>query len=265
MKVDGAHASSSTTSALMIGSANARSSASLAPVLAPASLASVLGDTTSQSPFVALDTAAQSAQDTMQYEVGGANVTIGGIAAPVFAVTPWRISFYVPAGVPEGEAEVIVTSEDGYVSRGTVMVAAVAPAIFTRSGAGTGEAVVINAMDLTPGSFNVTTPSNFGPDKRTRLIIFATGVGGASGAGLSIDSVPGGRVENFAQEVTVEARARDGRTARLAVEFAGAHGSFVGLNQIHVVLEDYMRGVGSVELTITVRGQRSNTATVEIL
>ena len=251
-------------SAAVIGIAETRSSATFAPIVAQAGLATVLAGDVARSPIVGSNVTLASASDssTGQYEVAGASVTVGGIAAPVVALSPSQITFFIPPSVPQGEAEVIITSQDGYVSRGTVTVAAIAPGIFTTSNTGTGEAVAVNTFISMRGAFSTTTANNPTSDKRTRVTLLTSGVGGIETAGMNTGTQT--RMQNFAHGVACEARTRDGRVRQLAVEFSGANGRFIGVEQIQIVLEDDLRGAGTVELTIITRGQRSNIATIEV-
>jgi uncharacterized protein (TIGR03437 family) len=152
---------------------------------------------------------------------------VGGRAAEVLSVSPARISFRVPAGLPSGEAEVIVTLQAGYVSRGTVTVAAIAPGIFTRTGTGSGEAVAFNSNAFMAGPFDVSTSITASQDKRTRLLLFTTGItSGVNNYDISNDlSLSGSAMANLAESVGVEARTSDGRIFNLTVEYAGAQGT----------------------------------------
>lgn len=253
--------------ALIIGPAEALSSASFAPVLAPASLGTILGDP-NQSPLSAQTAyATLSAAGELPYELNGVSVAIGGRAARLISVSPSRINFTVPADVQVGETEVIVTSQAGYVSRGTTTIAPVVPGIFTVNGYGMGDAMVLNAVTLRSGEFNVTTSENFGSDKRTRLMIFASGL---SNGGLNTNignDVPlgAGLLRNIAESVVVEVRTLDNRVFQLPVEFVGPAGGSSGLDQINVRLISELRGAGDVELTLIIAGHRSNMAMLKIV
>jgi len=250
----------------VIGPAEALSSASFAPVLAPASLGTILGDP-NQSPLsLATTYAALSATGELPYELSGVSVAVGGRAAPLIAVSPSRILFCVPFNAPVGPTEVIVTSQDGYVSRGTTTIAFLAPGIFTLNGNGIGDATVLNEATLTGGSFDITTPVNLGSDKRTRLLIMSSGIStGATNTITANDVRLGSRVlANFAESVTVEARTSGGMVYQLPVEFAGVSGQSYGVDQVTVRLIPDLKGSGAVELTIVVAGHRSNAATIRI-
>jgi uncharacterized protein (TIGR03437 family) len=257
-----AHAPSAST----IGAVVALSSASFAPVLASGSMGTLFGSP-DQSPFALTNAAASQLTDTaLPYELAGASVTIGGRAAALLYVSPARVSFCVPAGLPNGEAELLVTSRDGYVSRGTIIIAPLAPGLFTAGDSGTGVGLVLNAATNQPGPFAVLTPETLGSDKRTRLLIFATGLSvGAANVDPSNDvQLDGSVLPNVAESVTVEARLSDGRRFLLPVEYAGARRPFFGLDQINVVLRSELAGAGSVELTVIADNQRSNSVTVSI-
>ena len=138
--------------------------------------------------------------------------------------------------------------------------------IITISGDGTGPAVALNAARETGPSFDVETITNFGSDKRTRVHIFANGV-----SVLAVNSNPtndflvqGIWLPNLAESVRVEAELRDGRKFNLPVEVAGSAWSLPGLDQVDIILVPELRGVGVVELTLVVAGQRSNIGTIYV-
>jgi uncharacterized protein (TIGR03437 family) len=259
------HASSSDP--VIIGQAVTLSGASFAPTLAPLSLGVITGDAT-LSPLATTTTAfTQLAPGAPPFELAGASVTIAGRAAPLLYVSPSRISFCVPSDLSAGDYELIVTSQQGYVSRGAVTIAPLAPGLFTADGSGTGAAAVMNAAGVgTTDGFNVLTPQQLGADKRTRLMLFATGLG--SDAALDTDASNdvrldgGAMLANFAESVSVEARTSDGRVFLLPVEFAGAQPSMAGVDQINVVLTSQLGGAGQVALTLVAGGQRSNSVNI---
>jgi len=251
----------------VIGPAEALSTASFAPVLAPASLGTILGDP-NQSPLSTQTTyAALSTAGELPYELSGVSVAIGGRAVGLISVSPSRIYFSIPADATVGDTEVIVTSQEGYVSRGMTTIAALAPGIFTLNGNGMGDAVVVNAVTLMSGEFKVTTAENFGADKQTRLMIFSSGLSaGFLNTNTANDIIFGASIlPNIAESVVVEARTIDNRIFHLPVEFAGPSGRSYGLDQINVRLITELRGAGIVELTIIIGGHRSNMATIKIV
>jgi len=141
------------------------------------------------------------------------------------------------------------------------------PGILTLIGNGIGEAVALNAATLKTGEFNVTTTENFGSDKQTRLMIFASGLSsGVLNTNTSNDVNFGVNIfPSIAESVVVEARTVDNRIFQLPVEFAGPSGRSFGLDQINLRLIEGLRGAGSVELTLIIAGQRSNMAMIKIM
>ncbi|MDQ1589970.1 MAG: hypothetical protein QOG71_597 [Pyrinomonadaceae bacterium] len=264
-----AHAPSAATDLAFIGAANTFSSASMSPVLAPQSLGTITGDA-AQSPLARTSVAAdRSGNNPLPFELAGASVSVGGRAAPLIYVSPARISFLVPQGLPQGELEVLVTSQDGYVSRGTIVVNAVAPALFTADASGAGNALSMNGSEPGANSYDVQSPHALSTDKRTRVSLFATGMSAGAANIYPANDVradDGRIIINVAEALTVEARTRDGRLYHLPVEYAGAmlDGRLPGLEQVNVLLHPELRGAGLVDLTIVVGGQRSNTATINI-
>jgi uncharacterized protein (TIGR03437 family) len=194
------------------------------------------------------------------------SVSIGGQSVPVFFVSPGRVAFFVPANLPLGQAEVIVVTQDGYLSKGMISIMANVTRIMTVADDETGPALAVNEAKQMMQPMSVTTPQNLSADKRTRLSFFATGVSGsAANTDTSNDvSVGGTVIHNLSESVVVEAHTQDNRVYRLPVEFAGARGVMPGLDQINVVLVPQLQNAGTVDLTIIVNGRRSNAPTIVV-
>jgi uncharacterized protein (TIGR03437 family) len=254
-----------TRTSIVVGEAKTGYGLSAVSSVAPASLGSIAGSGTpmiSQTVFASL-----LSDGTLPYEVGGLSVTVAGVAVPVLYASPSGVKFFMPADIPLGATEVIVSSQDGYVCQGTVVVERSGSRIMTTSDNDNGVAVVSNSHKLTTSLFDVLTPENFGSDKRTRLNIFATGIsaGALNTDGSNDVNLGGGKIRaNFAEGILVEARLGNGQTYRLPVEFAGVQGLLPGLDQITVVLTPELKGAGVVQLTLVVGNQRSNAPTVTI-
>ena len=112
----------------------------------------------------------------------------------------------------------------------------------------------------------MTSPGNFGSDKRTRLTFFATGISGSVvNSDSSNDITVNGQVrQNLAEAIGVEARLPDGTVYTLPVEFAGAQGGVPGLDQVTVILRPELKGAGIVQMTLIVGGRRSSNPIVVI-
>ena len=195
------------------------SAASYQPVVAPGSLASLFGtDLAPDRMSATLDS-----QGRLPVELAGTSVEINDQPAELLFVSPSQINLRIPIGIEPGRAQVVVRAGFRAASEeATFSVASRAPAIFTLDGTQNGQGAVLNAVTYKLGPFVVETPENAGEDKRTRLAIFATGIGNAAPA---ID------------DIGVLLRTAGGETYDLQVEYAGSQGTFGGLDQINVVFQ----------------------------
>ena len=164
--------------------------------------------------------------------VAGTTVTVNGLPARIFFVSPTEVHFHVPVATVLGTAEVVVTNSDGFQSRGNVTVLNAAPGVFTTSGDGVGDGMILDADTLRPGPFDPSSGN-------LRLIIFSTGV--RNGTSVS---------------VTAASRA-------LTVESIIRSSDMPGLDEIHVLVPADLRGVGRVDLVVRADGRDSNPVTVE--
>lgn len=253
-----------TRTTVVIGQANTGYALTSVSPVAPASIASISGTT---QPMTSQTAAATLRSDgTLPYEVGGLSVTVNGMAVPVLYASAFGIRFVMPAEVQIGTAEVIVSSQDGYICKGSATIQRTASRIMTVTDEDNGVAIAANGMKVTTSTFQTLTPENFGGDKRTRLTFFATGLSGSAfNANTQNDVTIDGRTRpNYAESIVVEAKTRNNKVFVLPVEFAGAQGILQGMDQITVILVPELKGVGRVHLTLIVNGQRSNAPTIEV-
>jgi uncharacterized protein (TIGR03437 family) len=169
---------------------------------------------------------------TFPTTVAGTSVTVNGLPAQIFFVSPNEVHFHVPAATALGTAEVVVTNSDGFQSRGSVTTLRAAPGVFTKTGDGLGEGTILNADTLQPGPFDPTNGN-------LRFIVFSTGVRNATTTSVSA----GGRA------LTLESMVQ---TTNLP-----------GMDELHVLVPADLRGVGKVDLVLRADGRDSNPATVE--
>lgn len=162
----------------------------------------------------------------------GAKVTVNGQLAKVHYVSPTEVIFVVPENVVLGPGEILVTNADDFSSRAEVIISSAAPGVFTVSGDGKGEGIILDSDLLTPGPFD---PSN----GQRRLSIFATGVRHAALVSVTV----GG------QATIVETVAR---------------ADLDGLDEIHVLLPAKLSGAGISTLRVQADGVTSNSVSVTI-
>lgn len=195
--------------------------------LAPNSIATIRG-----SALAFKTEAATFAGGDPPFTVAGTTVTVNDRAARIFYASPDEVVFVVPGEITSGPANFVVTNSDGFSSLAQANISVSAPGVFTRTGDGRGEAIILNSDTLTPGPFD---PSN----GQLRLSIFATGAVGAKNVSVTIKG----------KSVVVETVA----AARLA-----------GLDEIHVLVPRELGGAGTSTLIVTANGVESNSVSVVI-
>jgi uncharacterized protein (TIGR03437 family) len=252
---------------IVIGSSSSGYEAPSSAGVSPLSVASIFANADQPALTNQVAFAPTAANGNAPYELAGVSVFVNGKSVPVIFVSPTRVIFHTSAEVTLGNSEVLVTSQEGFLSLGSITVSAGVFRLMASGPGGTGAAIAINGSTHTGNSFNVVTPENFGPDKRTRVRILATGVSGnALNTNPTNDLLLNGTWRpNFAESVVVEARLPNGNVlGYLPVEFAGSAGTLPGLDQLDLILPAQYQGVGTVELTLIISGSRSNAPSIVI-
>lgn len=131
-------------------------------VVAYGSIATIFGSN--------LATSVQQATATpLPTNLAGTSVTVNGIPAPLFYVSPGQINLQFPVGGP-----VVVTTAAGASDPVVVMGVDDAPGIFTQSGGGCGPGAVQNVS--ADGSVNLNTPTQ-STSPGDFISVYATGLG----------------------------------------------------------------------------------------
>jgi uncharacterized protein (TIGR03437 family) len=190
--------------------------------------------------------------------VDGATVSItdskGNITkAPLIFVSPSQVTFQVPASVAAGLASVTVASSGSSQTASNVVIAPVAPAVFTVNGNGLVAAYAVRVSSSgtqtvepayavnAQGSFSAA-PINMGAaTDQVYLAIYATGVQAAGMANVTVT------VNGVSTQVV----------------YAGSAG-FTGVDQINVLLPASLAGSGTVALQVTAAGIAANAVQVAI-
>jgi len=118
-----------------------------------------------------------SAGETIQVRGAGfgsnAQLIIGGLVVPAISASSTQVTAVVPAGIPNGAAEVVVQSGGSVSNQVLVPMASTSPGIFSANGTGYGQGYIINQ----DGSLNTPdNPAVLGD----RVTIYATGIGPVS-------------------------------------------------------------------------------------
>ena len=159
-------------------------------------------------------------------------VKVNGRSAQIIYASAEEVIVVVPDELASGPAEFLVTNAEGLSSRAEAIISSEAPGVFTVTGDGRGDAIILDADTLTIGPFD---PSN----GKLRLSIFATGVIQATHVSVTINAKP------------------------TVVESVSST-SFSGLDQINVLVPADLRGAGRSVLIVTADGLQSNSVSVLI-
>ena len=210
-----------------------------------------LGILRSTVAFVSSDRTATGASETarspaLPVELNGVAVSVNGAAAGLYFVgqTSRQINFVVPIGVALGTAPVVVNSiiNGGTELRGSVLIVAAQPDIFTTSNDAGGRAAVVNVtnpMARTGEPFSVTSPDKDGNVVPTVLEISLTGVRDAINSEI--------KVTVGTTEITGE-----------AILFVGPNLGMPGWDLINFKLPASLASAGDVPIIVTFT--RSGTA-----
>jgi uncharacterized protein (TIGR03437 family) len=208
--------------------------------------------------------ATQATTALLPTTLGGATVTIADAsgtaqAAQLYYVSPTQINLLLPKTMASGAATVTVANSGANNTSFAINIAAVSPAFFTADSSGNGPPAAI-ALKFTQGTAApqvipvftcsgspvacTATPIDLGTaTTRVYLELFGTGIRGRSGlAHVSVTL---------------------GGTA-LQVTYAGAQGTYQGLDQVNVLLDRSLIGKGQLPLQFTADGSAANPVVLTI-
>ncbi len=199
-----------------------------------------------------------TASGTLLSTLGGSSVGLvdssgKSFSMPLLYVSPSQINFILPAGIAGGVAQVTVTAGDSSQSKGSVVIAPVAPGIFTLNNAGLAAATALlvsngvqtpqNVYTTNAAGTVIASPINLGAaSDQAYLTLYGTGIAGATAGSVS---------------VTV-----GGKTAQ--VLYAGPQGGFQGLDQINIAIPASLKGSGNVNVQVTAGTIAANPVQVTI-
>ena len=197
--------------------------------IAPGTIVSLWGAGLSGGQAAALETPLPS-------KLGDTTVTINGIPALLYFVSPEQVNAFVPLEVAQGPAIAEVVSSSG-IALTWIEVRAAGPGIFTTNGQGTGDGAILDGVTF-------ALVSSAQPIAAGRYIaIYCTGLG----------TVNSGGVTALTPEVRI-----DGQRARCSRPFGAG---FVGLYQVNAQVPSGM-AAGAHELKIVIGGAESNAVTL---
>jgi uncharacterized protein (TIGR03437 family) len=227
------------------GTVNGVTYASGQPV-SPGSIASIFGSGLAAS-------LAQADSIPLSATLEDVSVTMNGVAAPIFFVSPGQINVQVPwnvltDGSDSGSISVVITRGQTSSNAQTVQIAPVSPSIFTVVSDGVGNAIAINpdgTIAAPVGSITglISHPAHAGDP----LVILATGLGAVS------PNVANGAnsIDQLRNTVLTPAVLIGGTPTPLL--FSGLSPGYTGVNQINVTVPKGVAG-DAVPLQIQIAG-----------
>ena len=217
--------------------------ASYAPRISPGALATIFGSGFGTSTFQADDGFAWPTTANL------VSVSVNGVAAPLYYVSPGQINFQVPWATPTtGTVNVAVMVNGGSSNIAAVPVATAAPGLFVLP---SGQAAVLNP------DYSINDPSN--PVKAgSTIFAYLTGSGPLSPAAK--DGVPASTTSLVYAQASNSASIGN---LPATVSFAGLAPGFVGLVQMNIVVPTGL-APGTYPLSVTIDGQTSNAAPITV-
>lgn len=178
--------------------------------------------------------------------------------APLFFVSPTQVNYLMPDDTAAGAARVTITSGSGALSVGTVQIAGVAPGLFTADASGAGAPAGFALRVRSDGSQSVEPLAQFDP-AQNRFVTTPVDLSSETDQVFLVLFGTGLRFHDNVSGVT----ARLG-SANVEVLFAGAQGSFAGLDQINLRLPRALAGTGEADLELAVNGQAANPVRINL-
>ena len=178
--------------------------------------------------------------------------------APLLAVSPGQINYQVPSGTAAGSAAVTVNQGGAAIASGEVVIAPVAPGVFSADGSGQGLAAAIVERIKADGTQSYEQVVQFDsaqqrfvpipidlspPGDRVFLLLFGTGI--------RFRSAPS------AVSATIGA-------AAMGATFVGPSPQFPGLDQVNLLLPRTLAGSGAVQVSLSVDGLAANPVQVSV-
>ena len=254
----------------VVNPGGAVSAATFAPVggpghaLVPGGIASLFGENLAAGPSVATVL-------PLPTRLGGTTLTVNGIAAPLFYVSPSQINFQVPSStaVPSygayGQASIIVTTPAGSSVPIAADVYVYNPGIFTQNATGCGPGAVLNVAP--DGSTSLNSPSN-SVAPGDFISIFATGLGTMASQPADGEAAPSLPLVEYQYGVLAQfywpASLPDAPGEQSSASWAGEAPGLVGVDQVNVPVPMGVPQGCAVPLRLATQSGLSQPITVSI-
>lgn len=187
--------------------------------------------------------------------LAGTNVKVRDSAgterlSALFYVSPTQINYQIPAATANGLAEVSVINNGAVVAKGTTIITGVMPGSFSVTANGKGiAAAVVQRVRNGVSTYEPTVTVNQG-----QVVAVPIDLGPATDEVYLMLYTTGVRYRSDLSNITATI---GGVSAR--VLFAGSQGTFVGLDQVNLLVPRSLVGRGEVDVELRVDGQIANT------
>jgi uncharacterized protein (TIGR03437 family) len=206
---------------------------------------------------------ASAGSSTYPTTLGGTSLTLvdssnTNYAVPLVYVAPGQVNYMVPPGAQAGPASLTITSGDGTVSHGVILIAPVAPGIYSANANGQGVAAALVITQHADQSQTVTPAYTCGSGECEPQAI---SLGQAGDTVYMALFGTGLRHASSLSAVTVQV----GKLSFPAL-YVGPQGQYPGLDQVNVQLPASLAGSGVVNVVVITQdtGAVSNLVTVAI-
>ena len=176
--------------------------------------------------------------------------------APLFYVSPTQINYQIPENTALGTARIQINSSSQPAKTEYIQIVNNAPGLFTAQADGQGVASAeitriksdgsrsdehVAQYDSSSNSFSAIPIDLGNVNDKVFLILYGTGLRG--------------RNLNVAAKIGNQ---------NVSVDYIGAQGTYVGLDQVNIQLPNGLAGTGEVEVNLTEQGQNANPVKIKI-
>jgi len=175
--------------------------------------------------------------------------------AQIFYVSPAQASILVPAGLATGAGTLTVTTPGQAAVPVNITIGKVAPGIFTSNASGQGVPAAQVVLAHSDGTQDA--PKNVGTFDAAQNLWVTSPIDMGSASDSAFLLLYGTGIRHFAKMPTCTIGGRV-----VPVQYAGAQGSFAGLDQLNILLPSNLRGAGTVTVLLTVDGVQANAVTI---
>ncbi len=227
-------------------------STTLNTAVTPGSIAAVFGTS------MASVSQAVAGSIPLPTSLGGASLTIDGLAAPQFFTSRNQLNVQIPWEAPLGTGSASVSVGSSTAS-GQVQVVEYLPGIFTANGSGQGQGIVVHGNSATLVAPTGTYGASYPSAKGEVLTMYCTGLGPVDHQPVTGNATPGDPLARTLTLPTVTV----GNVAAL-VTFSGLSPGLVGLYQVNFQVPANAPSGNYVPVVLSIGGVASNSVTMAV-